>query len=176
MPSLSPKLIARAFLDGDHASTAHARGAALEKLLIHLFEKIPGVRLVERDVRVAGGSEEIDLVFWNDRIPAGLPFLPNLLFFECKNWTHPVDSASVVHFINKIRTRHVEFGFLVASNGITGDETMLTAARQHVYNALVADNIKILLVDRLELCGLTHTKWLIALLQNKIAQVILRAP
>lgn len=174
MPRISSRRVMRAFADGDAALTAHARGQALENVLVHLFEKFPGVRLLEKDIRVSHGSEEIDLVFWNDRRPDGLAFLPHLLLFECKNWTHHVDSASVVFFINKIRTRHLEYGLLIASNGITGDAVDLNAAYQHVHNALIGDNIKILLMDRAELCCLTSTEQLLSMLQQKIARVILR--
>lgn len=166
--------VRRAFEDGDAAATAHARGQALEGLLIYVFRKFPGVRFLDRDVRVANNSEEIDLVFWNDRIAEGLPFLPNLLLFECKNWTSPVDSASVVYFINKIRTRHLEYGFLIASNDVTGDHADLGAAHQHLHNALIGDNVKIIIINRGELCALTSTKQFTTALQQKIAQIILR--
>jgi hypothetical protein len=132
------------------------------------------MRFLDKDVRVAHGSEEIDLVFWNDRRPDALPFLPSLLLFECKNWADPVDSASVVFFTNKVRTRHLEYGFLIASNGITGDAADLNAAHQHLHNALIGDNIKIMVVDRGELCGVSSTEQLIAMMQQKIARIILR--
>jgi hypothetical protein len=53
--------------------TAHAKGQAMEGLLAYAFEKYPGIRLIQRNAHVAEGSEEIDLVFWNDRLPNGLP-------------------------------------------------------------------------------------------------------
>ena len=76
--------------------------------------------------------------------------------FECKNWVAPVDSASVVFFANKIRTRHIEYGFLIASNGVTGDADDLRAAHQHIHNSLIQDNVKILIFDREELCALRN--------------------
>lgn len=171
---ISSKRVIWAFADGDAALSPHARGQVLEELLVYLFRKFPGVRLLDKDVRVGRGSEEIDLVFWNDRLANGLPFLPHLLLFECKNWTNPVDSASVVYFINKVRTRHLEYGFLIASNGITGNANDLSAAHQHLHNALVGDNVKVIVVDREELCGLISTEQLVAAVQQKIARIILR--
>src|SRR5262245_3308883 len=121
MPTLSKRRIDKAFEEGDAARTAHARGQHLESLIIYLFTRIPGVRFLMKDVRVANGSEEIDVVLWNDRMPKGLSFLPNVLLFECKNWSTPVDSVSINHFITKVRTRHVGYGFLIAANGVTGN-------------------------------------------------------
>ena len=175
MAVISSRRVQKSFRDGDNAETAHAKGHTLEELLVYIFRKFPGVRLLEQNVIVANGSEEIDIVFWNDRAAEGLPFLPNILMFECKNWVAPVDSASVVFFANKIRTRHLEYGFLIASNGVTGDIADLRAAHQHVHNALIQDNVKILIFDREELCALTNTQQLTALIQQKIGNIILRA-
>jgi hypothetical protein len=171
---ISTRRVNQAFIEGDAALTAHAKGQALEDLLVYAFEKYPGLRLIERDVRVAAGSEEIDLVFWNERRPNGLPFLPHILMFECKNWAQPVDSAAVVYYANKIHTRHLEYGFLIAANGVTGDEQDLRASRQHLHNSLIQDNVKIIVINRGELCGLKSTQQLTALIQQKIAQIILR--
>jgi hypothetical protein len=162
------------FALGDIAPNAHEKGKALEDLLAYVFEKYPGVKLIERNAHVANGSEEIDLIFWNDRLSNGLSFLPNILMFECKNWANPVNSAAVVYFINKIRTRHLEYGFLIAANGITGDQQDLNASQQHLHNALIGDNVKIVVLDRQELCGIRSTQHLTALVQQKIAQIILR--
>jgi Restriction endonuclease len=172
---ISNRRVNEAFANGDAAPTAHAKGRFLEDLLAYAFEKYPGIRLIERNAHVAAGSEEIDLVFWNDRLPNGLPFLPNILMFECKNWAQPVGSAAVVYYVNKIRSRHLEFGFLIAANGVTGDKQDLGAAQQHLHNALIRDNVKIIIINRSELCGLKSTHQLTVLIQDKIAQIILRA-
>jgi len=172
--NISNRRVHQAFAEGDVAPSPHAKGQALENLLAYVFEKFPGVRLIERNTHVVAGSEEIDLIFWNDRAPNGLPFLPNIMMFECKNWSHPVGSAAVVYFINKIRQRHLDFGFLIAANGVTGDENDLGAAQQHLHNALIGDNVKIVLINRQELCNQRSTQQLKALIQQKIARIILR--
>jgi hypothetical protein len=171
---ISHRRVHEAFARGDGAPTPYEKGQALEDLLAYAFQKYQGVRLVDRNVHVANGSEEIDLVFWNDRLPRGLPFLSNVLMFECKNWTAAVGSDAVVYFANKIRTRHLEYGFLIAANGVTGDADDLTAAHQHLHNFLVQDNTKIIIIDRAELCGMRSTQELAALIQKKIARIILR--
>jgi hypothetical protein len=126
------------------------------------------------DVLTAHGSEEIDLVFWNDRRAEGLHFLPNVLLFECKNWAAAVGSASVVAFINKVRSRHLEYGLLIASNGVTGNAEDLNYAHQQIHNALIADNVKVVVIDRAEISVLASSQQLLALIQQKIARIILR--
>ena len=175
MPTLSHRRICRAFRNGDSAVTHHVRGQVLEDLMIYILGRIPGVRFVQRDIRVAGGSEEIDLVFWNDRVPNGLPYLPHILVFECKNWMAPVDSAAVAFFANKVRTRHLECGFLVATNGVTGDPVNITAAHQHIDLAFVRDNVRLVVFDRAEIEALSSTDHFSQLIQQKIAQIVLRA-
>jgi hypothetical protein len=85
-----------------------------------------------------------------------------------------VDSPAVVTFIEKVRSRHLEYGFLIASNGVTGNAQDLNAAHQHMHDALVRDNVKIIVLERAELNGLTSTQQLVALIQQKIARIILR--
>jgi len=137
--------------------------------------KIPGVRLEDRDFIAAGGSEELDVVFWNDRLPSALHFLPNVLLFECKNWNHPVDSAAVSFFLEKLRARHLEYGFLIAANGITGDENELTAAHNHVNRFFTRDRCGLLIFDRQEIQALQNTTQLIRLIQHKIALLVMKA-
>jgi len=175
MPRFASNKIAKAFHRGDNAATTTEKGNALEELLAYLFHKIPGVLLHEKNARDAQGSEEIDLVFWNERNSNGLPFLDNVLLFECKNWVAPVNGQSVVYFLNKLQTRHLQFGFLIAANGITGNQDDRTAAFQHIGNALIQSNIKLIVLDRNELCALTHSDQLIRLIQKKITNITLRA-
>jgi hypothetical protein len=175
MPVLSPRRILRAFRAGDAAATHHERGQALEDLVNYIICRIPGVRFIQQDIRVAAGSEEIDLIFWNDRRPNGLPYLPHILVFECKNWVAPVDSASVAFFANKVRTRHLECGFLIAANGVTGDPANVSAAYQQIDLAFVKDNVRLLVIDRREIQALKSTIDFSMLVQQKIAQIVLRA-
>jgi hypothetical protein len=174
MPTLAARRIRLFFGRGDAATTAQERGQALEGLLVYIMERIPGLRLMERDVRNAVNSEEIDLIFWNDRLPNGLPFLPYILIFECKNWHDPVDSVAVRFFLEKLRTRHLEYGFMIAANGITGNEIDRTAAYDHIGFAFTNDRCGMLVFTRDELLQITHTDAFIRLIQDKIGMLYMR--
>jgi hypothetical protein len=163
--------VAAHFAAGDTATTSHARGKALEDLLAHLFGRIGGVRLVRRNALTEDASAEIDLIFWNDRTV--LDFLPNILMFECKNWSAPVDSAAVTHFATKATNRKLSHAFLIAANGITGDQTQATAARAHIHSTLLVHDCKLVVLDRTDLCSLASTEQLIALIQERISEIYL---
>jgi hypothetical protein len=174
MARLSKRRIERFFAEGDAATTAAARGRSLEDLLIYLFSRIDGVRLVRRNALTEDVSGEIDLIFWNDR--TSLDFLPNILLFECKNWAGRVDSAAIAFFISKATNRHLSHAFLIAANGITGDVEQLRSAHAHMHNALVRDDCKIVVLERGELCTLGSTEQLIILVVDKISSLYLLGP
>lgn len=171
MARVSRARVANAFRAGDAATTAAERGRALEDLLVHLFCKIPGVRLIRRNVLTGDASGEIDLIFWNDK--SVLDFLPNILMFECKNWDGRVDSAAVSFFIGKAVNRHLPHAFLIAANGVTGDREQLRSAQAHLHNALVLHDCKIVVLDRANLSALGSTEQLVALVVDKISELYL---
>ena len=111
MARISKARVARAFREGGTATTAAERGRALEDLLVYLFRKIAGIRLVRRNALTMDMSSEIDLVLRNDK--SALDFLPNALLFESKNWKGRVDSASVSFFITKAVNCHLSHAFLI---------------------------------------------------------------
>lgn len=174
MAILSASRIQSEFAAGDAATTTTKKGAALEEITSYILRRISGVRHYRSNVITTAGSEEIDVVFWNDRVPDGLPFLCNILIFECKNWSNPVSSANVSSFIQKLRSRHLEYGFLIASNGITGNQQDLTHAHRHVDDAFLQDNIKLIVVKRTELESLTDTDQFVRLIQEKLCSLTLR--
>ncbi len=171
MVRISQNRVTQAFAAGDAAPTSHARGKALEDLLLYLFCKIPGVRLIRRNVLTGDGSEEIDLVFWNDK--SVLDFLPNVLLFECKNWNGPVTSASVSFFISKAVARHLPHAFLIAAQGLTGDADQLNHAHAHLHNALTVNDCKIVILTRADLVSLSDTKQLVTLIIDRISELYL---
>ena len=71
--------------------------------------------------------------------------------FECKNWSDPVNSATVDSFVAKVRSSRLELGILVAANGVTGDSVERTAANDVIRRAFDRDNIKILVITRMEI-------------------------
>src|SRR4051812_47326253 len=119
MPRFPHLEIAQRLLEGDAAPTTKEKGAALEDVVIQSFCRIRGISFLRRDQTNNAGSSEIDLLFFNHRHSLGLPFLPDYLIFECKNWGAPVNSATVDGFIAKVRASRLDFGILVAANGIT---------------------------------------------------------
>jgi hypothetical protein len=172
---LSHRRIVAALENGDAAQTSPERGKCLENLIVYVFCRLVGLRFVEMDVRTANGGEELDVVLWNDRQKSDLSFLDDVLLFECKNWTQPVNSAAVSFFLQKVRRRHLTCGFLIAASGITGDENEKTAAYGHVDDALVQDGIRLVVIERAEMCSLLSTEALVELIQDKIAKVVMRA-
>jgi hypothetical protein len=143
------------------------KGRALEDLVVYLFSKVPGLILTARNSTNAFDSEELEIAFWNERKRNGLHFLPDVVLVECKNWSTPVGVTDVGHFDGKIRRRGLEYGILVAVNGVTGDQTALTAAQHIIYSSL-QEGRKILVITRQEIESLQNTNDLILLLKQKI--------
>lgn len=175
MSPIDHQRIADLFLQGDNAHSAHERGKCLEDICEILFCSIPGVRLDERDINTAEGSEEIDLALWNDKTPDGLHFLPNVLICECKNWKDPVDSATIASFASKSEKRSLSHAFLFAANGLTGSEAAQRAGWKQVDDAFLKHQRYLIIVDRQEILSLRTTDDFVKLVQRKISRIILRA-
>src|SRR5687767_998398 len=115
MTRLPHRYIARRLAEGDKG-TAPEKGAALEDVVARTFCKVPGVGFIWRNKTNCAGSDEIDILLYNWRDRRGLPFLPEYLLFECKNWAKPVNSSTLVTFVEKTRVRRLEVGILVAAH------------------------------------------------------------
>ena len=50
----------------------------------------------------------------------GLKGFPLIILIECKNLTGNVPTRDVAFFITKLRNKGLDFGIIVASNGIMG--------------------------------------------------------
>jgi hypothetical protein len=162
----------RAFLaQADGAATSHGKGRAFESLLCFLVEAIPGVRVHARNVLNPAGSEEVDVVFWNEQAAEGLVGFEFVVLAECKNWGAPVDSQAVVVFTEKLRARSCRLGILFAANGITGDEADLSRAHEKV-SAALRDGYKILVVTRREVTLIRGPDDLVVLLKEKFCQLV----
>src|ERR1700687_5485750 len=103
--SLMRKKFAALFKRGDNATTADAKGDALEEIVVCLFSTTKGVPggLIRRNELNKQVSQEIDIAIWNDRHPQGLPFLPDTVVAECKNWDAPVGSSAIDAFVAKLK-------------------------------------------------------------------------
>lgn len=173
MARYSQQRIQNMLIQSDNAPTSDARGELFEDLVCYLFEKIPGVEEYARNVFNRSGTQEIDVAFWNKRRQNGLYFLNPMILTECKNPDGPVGSQDVGWFRDKIRSRGLGEGVMIATSGITGDNEDLRFAHNIIVQAL-NDRIKILVIDRDEILSFTDTTDLITLLQRKFGELVLR--
>jgi hypothetical protein len=158
------------FQAADLAKTKHAKGKAFEDLVCHLFLQIPGVVNPQRNKKNVFDTEEIDVAFWNEQDPAGLKSFNAILLVECKNWTSAVGSIDVNWFISKIENRGLDFGVLVAANGITGSTEDKTDAHDVVSKAL-ARKIRLIVITRAEIEALDSGDTLVKLIKDKLCQL-----
>lgn len=151
----------------DNGGTAQIKGKAFEDLACYLFETIPGISIAMRNKMNAYNNEEIDVALWNDKSRYGLIFLPNVVLVECKNWTNPVSSIEVNWFCQKLASRGLNFGILIANNGITGNPEDLNASHNTIAFHL-AQRRRVIIITREEINALTNTGQLIQLIKEKI--------
>ncbi len=171
MAKLSQRKIRDLFAKSDAATTKAEKGKYLEDLAVYLFETVPGISLSARDKKNAYESEEIDVAFWNEQHPKGFKALNFLILVECKNWTSPVGSMEVTWFLAKIRNRSVDFGILIAANGITGSDEDKKQAHDAVSKALM-ESVRMILLTRAEIEGLADSDDLVRMVKRKLCELI----
>jgi len=174
MPSLSPTRIAADVRRGAAAGSSAERGQCLEDLITYVLSRVPGLRFSDSRVRTTDGSEEVDVVFWNDKMPGGFPFADHVLLIECKNWNSRVGSDELHHFDGKLHQRHLRIGLLVAALGVTGDETG-RAATALIERYYVVDSVTIVVITHDDLRSLRSTDALVRLVQDRISKIVLQA-
>lgn len=167
MARYSTQILASHFNACDNGGTNQIKGKAFEDLACYLFETIPGVSIALRNQMNAYNNEEIDVAIWNDRSRHGLNFLPNVVLIECKNWSNPVSSIEVNWFCQKLASRGLDFGILIANNGITGDPNDLTAAHNTIAFHL-SQKRRIVVITRNEIDQLSTTGEMVHLIKEKI--------
>ena len=143
---------------------------SLEDLICYLFEKLPGITVTARDVDNSFNSEEIDIVFWNEKRRNVFDFLPNIIFVECKNWGEPLSSNWVREFETKLRNKGLSFGILVAMNGITGNPHDRTAA-YHVLDRALSEQRQIIVITRQDIENFTDTSEIVLAVKQKICKL-----
>jgi restriction endonuclease len=151
----------------DNGTNNHQKGKAFEDLAAYLFETIAGISLSTRNQMNVFNSEEIDIAVWNDKSRFGLHFLPDIILIECKNWSLPVSSIEISWFCQKVLSRGLDFGILIANNGITGDPSDLTAAHSIIAQHLIQKR-RIIVITRQEILLLRTTAEMVALIKKKI--------
>lgn len=166
MPHLSRKRIEELVEVARNGSTNHDKGQALQDLVCHMFEVIPGIRPPICNVVDFANAGEIDVFCANKAQDKGLWFLPRAILVECKNWTQPVGSQEVRVFIDRMKERGCEAGVLIAANGITGNNEDLSAARRHIARAL-EDRYEVLVVTLDDLANTRNISEIVNLLEQK---------
>ena len=149
-------------------STTTARGRALESYIGDLFTQIPGLRVSARNSLNAAGSQEVDIVFWNECKVDGLYFIANCFLVESKNTTDRVGATEIREFTTKLRDRGQKIGVFVAANGITGQVGHLRQAKDAVSRAL-REGIQLIVFTVAELEAVATTEELVILFQDKIS-------
>lgn len=154
------------------ASTAQAKGKSLEDLVSFFFSSLPGLTLIGRDVRM--GSQELDLVFWNDQVFEYFRSASAEIIVECKNWDVPVGSAEVAWFLEKMRQRNVSHGFFVTRSGVTG---AFRDGRDGALDALyltLRDGLRPVVLTLDELLTVSDVAGFARLFKSKIGRLFIR--
>jgi len=167
MANYSTQILAGHFNNCDNGGTNQIKGKAFEDLASYLFETIPGVSIALRNQMNAFNNEEIDVAIWNDKSRFGLNFLPSVVLIECKNWSSPVSSIEVNWFCQKLASRGLDFGILIANNGITGNAADLNAAHNTIAFHL-AQKRRVIVITRDEINAINTTAEMVHLIKEKI--------
>lgn len=170
MAKFSAKKIRELFAKSDAATTKAEKGAYLEDLAVYLFEMVPGITMTARDNKNICDTEEIDIALWNEQHPRGFKTLNFLILVECKNWSSPVGSMEVSWFLTKIKNRGLDFGILIAANGITGSVEDKKHAHDVISKAL-ADGIRMIVLTRNEILALTDGDELVRTVKRKLCEL-----
>ena len=154
-------------------SAAHHRqrkGKALEDVVCDVLVRVPGVEVARRNVVNVAGTEEVNILFWNRRLPEGFYHLETPFLVERKNWDAPVPARESVNFSHLLEMRACRDGILVAAAGIAGKPGTLTEAYFEI-SAALARGRRILVVSRMELEAFVHTDEIVELLKIKILEL-----
>lgn len=152
------------------ARSSHARGAALEDLVQHVFTSVPSVELFRRDVRDQSGAQEVDLVFSHYVGTSSLPMPDVTIIVECKNERRKSTSDQITRFAAKLRTRSANVGIFVTAAGLSGNIRPETAAHAAIRDEL-AGGISIIVVTAEELAALSSSDEVVALLRGRLLEL-----
>lgn len=173
MAGISQSSIAAYLESCSNGATTADQGRALEDMICYIFEQVPGISITRRNEMNSFRTEEIDVALWNDTHTDGFHFLPNIILVECKNWSSRVSSSEVNWFDTKLRNRGLDFGILVAMNGITGDCEQRTAAHSIVASAL-KESRRLVIVRKDELLPLRDSSELVRLVKEKLCDLAVK--
>lgn len=165
------KRITDLFVACDTSVTTAQKGKTLEDMACYLFETIPGIQIVKRNAMNQYDTEEIDVSIWNNKDREGLHFLNSIVLIECKNWSKPVSSIEVNWFATKVEDRGLDFGILIAVNGITKRNDEIKNA-QSILTGYLRKHIQIIVIDREDILQLNDTTDMVTLIKNKICELV----
>ncbi|OAD42369.1 hypothetical protein [Polaribacter atrinae] len=171
MAIYSQPKISRLLRESDNAPNTYVKGAKLEELVRYIFCKVPKVTHYDSNVLDGVRAHELDVVFNNDTRNSDLYFLDYAIITECKNTGTPVSSAQVGWLIRKLQDRFATMGILISLNGITGARDGTSNAHSEILNALIRDNIRILVINREDILAFRNTDDLVQLLQRKLMKL-----
>jgi len=174
MAKYSPTRILQLLRQIEHAETNNSRGEAFEDLCCYLLGKVRGVRIGRRDALNYPGSQEMDIICWVDCGSSPLSFIPWILVVEAKCYTDPVSSKEVGAFVDKLRRRRVEYGILVAMNGISGELVNGTHAWDIIRRALW-DGIRVIVLTGDDIRSVQTTEAFVTLIQDKLMDLTVSA-
>lgn len=175
MPQYSRNRIIDYLNRSDNALSSDAKGDIFEELVIYLFTKCCGIRLVDRNILDSTGSREFDIALGNNRAFSPFDYLDPIIICECKNEINPIGSDNVRDFVQKLRTSGANNGIIISSNGISGQiHGNNRNATSAVIDAMTMDRIKIIILTRAEILTLSTTDNLSNLIWEKFSQLTLR--
>jgi hypothetical protein len=175
MVAIAPGSIAAILAAADAGTTAQ-KGNALEQVVADTLCLFDGVGLLFTNAVDVDISCEIDILLYNQRHPSGLPFLPDNILIECKNWGSPVNTATLRAFTSKLRQFKLDFGIVVASSGITGNQADRTSGHAHLRREFDQVGLKTLVITRNEFENLNSTEELGLMLRKKFGAFIMGLP
>lgn len=157
--------------ESTESNQTYEKGKLFEDLACYLFETIPGIVIAQRNAMNQYNTEEVDVSIWNDKVADGLHFLNNLFLVECKNWSSAVESVDVNWFATKVEDRGLDFGILLAANGITKENNELKRA-QSILTGYLRKHIRIIVIDKEEILNLRTTDDMVFLIKQKICELV----
>ncbi len=84
---------------------AQLKGKRLEDLVRTIFKAVPELKFEDSNVKNEYGTEEIDLLFWNDSVLNGAYFLDCPLIINCKSLGKPVAGRHVRYFATSLKDK-----------------------------------------------------------------------
>lgn len=138
------KNIEEKYRKAQSSTDANEKGRMLESIVKEIIELVPGLKVTASNVDT--GIEEVDIQIRNHNREHVWAEFEGMIFAECKNWSKPVDSAEVDHFVSELKRHNIHIGILVATKGVTGSPHQKTGAAWAIKMSL-QEGFKVVVVD-----------------------------